>query len=131
MRQLTLDRYVIDTLMPDLVGHDRRPSSFLVYLFLWASADGSRTRTASASQRAIAEGTGLSKRAVQDALAQLERRRLVLAVGIEQLAPHQHGREGPPTMGRPQPAPAPPLSGNASVRLLAAGAKPQGSGKAG
>jgi hypothetical protein len=77
MRQLSLDRYVIDTLMPDLVGHDRRPSSFLVYLFLWASADGSRTRTASASQRAIAEGTGLSKRAVQDALAQLERRHLV------------------------------------------------------
>ena len=27
-----LDAYVLDVLMPDLVGHDRRPSAFLVYL---------------------------------------------------------------------------------------------------
>ena len=29
---LSLDHYVVDTLMRDLVGHDRRPSAFLVYL---------------------------------------------------------------------------------------------------
>ena len=29
-----MDDYVFDTLMPDLVGHDRQPSAFIVYLFL-------------------------------------------------------------------------------------------------
>jgi hypothetical protein len=28
---LMLDEYVVDVLMRDLVGHDRRPVSFLVY----------------------------------------------------------------------------------------------------
>ena len=27
---VTLDPYVVDTLMADLVGHDRQPSAFLV-----------------------------------------------------------------------------------------------------
>ena len=71
-----LDRYVVDTLMPDLVGHDKRPSALLVYLFLWAQADV-RGRNASASLREIAEGTGLSKRGVQDGLRVLTKRRLV------------------------------------------------------
>jgi hypothetical protein len=71
-----LDAYVLDTLMPDLVGHDRQPSAFLVYLFLWR-ATGGGARTAPLSLRAIAEGTGLSKRAVQDAVARLVQRRLV------------------------------------------------------
>lgn len=31
---LNLDDYVVDVLMRDLVGHDRRPASFLVYLWL-------------------------------------------------------------------------------------------------
>jgi hypothetical protein len=31
---MELDDYVVDVLMPDLVGHDRHPSAFLVYLFL-------------------------------------------------------------------------------------------------
>ena len=29
-----LDDYVLDSLMRDLVGHDRRPACFLVYLWL-------------------------------------------------------------------------------------------------
>jgi hypothetical protein len=29
---LVIDPYVLDTLMRDLVGHDRRPASYLVYL---------------------------------------------------------------------------------------------------
>jgi hypothetical protein len=33
---LSFDEYVIDVLMPDLAGHDRRPTSFLVYLWLAA-----------------------------------------------------------------------------------------------
>ena len=80
MDQLRLDRYVIDTLMPDLVGHDKRPSALLVYLYLWAQAGEPRTRRATASLREIALGTGLSKRGVQDALRILLRRRLVSRV---------------------------------------------------
>jgi DNA-binding MarR family transcriptional regulator len=74
---MTLDDYVLETLMPDLVGHDRHPSAFLVYLALWRRADGSRDRAAAVSLRDLAESTGLSKRAVQGALATLARRKLV------------------------------------------------------
>lgn len=77
MDQLRIDRYVLDTLMPDLVGHDKRPSALLVYLFLWAHTAHPRGRKASASLRDIADGTGLSKRSVQEALRLLERRKLV------------------------------------------------------
>jgi hypothetical protein len=76
MQQITVDRYVIDTLMPDLVGHDKRPSALLVYLFLWGQT-AARGRTVTASLRDLADGTGLSKRGVQEALHVLERRRLV------------------------------------------------------
>lgn len=76
MRTIHLDPYIIDTLMPDLVGHDKRPSALLVYLYLWAHAE-SRGRKASASLREIAEGTGLSKRGVQDGMRVLMRRHLV------------------------------------------------------
>jgi hypothetical protein len=76
---LGLDGYIVRTLMPDLVGHDRQPSAFLVYLFLWERSAGGRQRHVALSLRVIAEGTGLSKRAVQAALAVLARRRLVSA----------------------------------------------------
>jgi DNA-binding MarR family transcriptional regulator len=74
---VTLDDYVLETLMPDLVGHDRHPSAFIVYLVLWRLADGTRDRVAAASLRELAESTGLSKRAVQGALSKLVRRKLV------------------------------------------------------
>src|SRR5471032_539969 len=77
MQQLHIDRYVIDTLMPDLVGHDKRPSALLVYLFLWGQTSEPRGRKVTASLRELADGTGLSKRGVQEALRLLERRRLV------------------------------------------------------
>lgn len=67
-----LDRYVVDTLMRDLVGHDRRPSAYLVYLFLAANGD-----RIALSHAALAERTGLSKRAVQEALNHLARRGLI------------------------------------------------------
>jgi hypothetical protein len=70
-----LDAYVIDTLMADLVGHDRRPSAFLVYLAI-ISAAGPQGR-AGLSHMQLAERTGLSKRAVQDAAKALARRGLV------------------------------------------------------
>lgn len=76
METVEIDAYVVDTLMRDLVGHDRQPSAFLVFLHLWrrAGSPGDRTRV---SLREIAESTGLSRRAVQDAVARLERRRLI------------------------------------------------------
>ena len=36
-KTITFDAYLVDTLMPDLVGHDGQPSAFLVYLFLSSS----------------------------------------------------------------------------------------------
>ena len=77
--RMALDPYVIDTLMPDIVGHDRRPSAFLVYLYLWRRTGGGRARSDAISLRTIAEGTGVSKRAVQNALRALARRRLITA----------------------------------------------------
>jgi predicted transcriptional regulator len=74
---MEIDGYVIETLMPDLVGHDRHPAAFLVYLHLWSRTHGASDAWTSTSLREMAEGTGLSKRAVQTALARLVRRRLV------------------------------------------------------
>jgi hypothetical protein len=37
-----LDQYVLDSLMRDLVGHDRRPVSYLVYL--WLAAEQQRQK---------------------------------------------------------------------------------------
>ena len=72
-----LDAYVLETLMPDLVGHDRQPSAFLVYLYLTHQAARARGRGVAASLQAIAVDTGLSKSAVQRGLRTLTRRRLV------------------------------------------------------
>jgi DNA-binding MarR family transcriptional regulator len=70
----TFDAYVFDTLMADLVGHDRRPSAYLVYLAIAAAGGGKR---AALSYADLAERTGLSRRAVQDAVAHLMRRQLI------------------------------------------------------
>lgn len=76
-RRVYVDPYVIETLMPDLVRHDKRPSAYLLYLHLWAQTGGSAAARVSVSLQRLAEDTGLSKRAVQHALAALTRRRLV------------------------------------------------------
>ena len=73
---ILLDDYVIESLMPDLVGHDHHPSAFLLYLALWRLTGGGE-REAVASLRQLAEETGLSRRAVQDAVARLAARQLV------------------------------------------------------
>lgn len=74
---VSIDAYVLDTLMADLVGHDRQPSAFLVYLFLWRRTHGDGQPSVQLSLLDIATSTGLSKRAVQDALGLLARRRLL------------------------------------------------------
>ncbi|MDQ0462859.1 hypothetical protein QO010_000607 [Caulobacter ginsengisoli] len=75
---IELDRYVIDTLMVDLVGHDRHPSAFLVYLAL-ANAESSGRIALSHAE--LAERTGLSKRSVQNAVERLKRRNLIGVYG--------------------------------------------------
>jgi hypothetical protein len=71
------DPYVFDTLLPDLVGHDRQPSAFLVYLYLADRVTRARTRGCAASLSTVAVDTGLSKSAIQRGLRTLVRRRLV------------------------------------------------------
>ena len=77
----TLDDYVFDVLMRDLVGHDRRPVSFLVYV--WMAAEQARHRgPVVVSYQTLAESIGVSKSAAQGAVGWLVRRKL-LAVAKE------------------------------------------------
>src|ERR1700743_1816046 len=69
-----LDPYILDTLMADLVGHDHRPSAFLVYLAIHAAASHGR---AALSHAELAARTGVSKRWIQNAVAVLRRRDLI------------------------------------------------------
>ncbi len=77
MERLFIDSYVIDVLMPDLVGHDRRPATFVVYLFLLRQAAKARRDTVAVSLQTIATKTGLSKSTVQTALRHLRQRQLI------------------------------------------------------
>ncbi|HXY41103.1 MAG TPA: winged helix-turn-helix domain-containing protein [Vicinamibacteria bacterium] len=77
MSSIRVDTYVLETLMPDLVGHDRQPSALVVYLCLWRLWRGSGRRTVRASYRDLARETGLSKGAAQAAVQRLVRRGLV------------------------------------------------------
>jgi helix-turn-helix protein len=77
MQHFTLDQYVVDVLMPDLIGHDRRPAAFIVYLYLLRSAAKGKRDTFSVSLQTIATKTGLSKSTVQAAIRHLRRRRLL------------------------------------------------------
>ncbi|HKH46783.1 MAG TPA: helix-turn-helix domain-containing protein [Thermoanaerobaculia bacterium] len=86
MKTLELDAYVIDTLMLDLVGHDRQPSAYLVYLYLWRQTDGAQRVSDPLSLRMLADSTGLSKRAIQEAIGRLEKRRLVVVHRTHPLA---------------------------------------------
>jgi hypothetical protein len=74
-----LDSYVLDVLMRDLTEHEKRPSAFLVYLYVWRRSLGAGQRVASLSHQQLAEGTGLSKSAVQGAVRLLKRRKLLSA----------------------------------------------------
>ena len=72
-----IDDYVLDVLMRDIVGHDQQPAAFLVYLFLYGRAVRQRWQPVKASLRMLADETGFSKSAVQNALAKLQFRELV------------------------------------------------------
>ena len=70
-----IDDYVIDVLMRDLVGHDRRVVSFLVYL--WFTGEQRKRHVVEASYRQIAESIGVSKSSAQAAVSWLIKRRLL------------------------------------------------------
>ncbi len=79
---LTLDPYLTETLMRDLVGHDRRPAAFLVYLWLSAQQNQTRQRTPAPitiSYQDLAESIGISKSSAQSAIGWLIRRKLLAA----------------------------------------------------
>jgi len=77
MDRVGVDAYVLDALMKELVGREKKPSAFLVYLHLWRRSRGGRIAWVAASLQALASGTGLSKSAVQDGIKVLVRRRLI------------------------------------------------------
>jgi hypothetical protein len=74
---ISLDDYVIDVLMRDLVGHDRRVVSFLVYL--WFAGEQRKGNVVEASYRHIAECIGVSKSSAQAAVSWLIKRKLLAA----------------------------------------------------
>ena len=78
-KRLGLDPYIVDTLMRDLIAHDRAPSAFVVFLWLWRQTHAQGRERIGASLAEIAHATGLSKSSVQSAIRRLSRRRLVTA----------------------------------------------------
>lgn len=87
---IPVDDYVLDVLMRDIVGHDRQPAAYLVYLHLYGQAIRQKWKPVEASLRAIAEATGLSKSAVQTALDSLRRRELIRTTTAHATAIPQH-----------------------------------------
>lgn len=77
--KIAVDEYVITVLMRDLVGHDRMPSAFLVYLHLWGESERQSKLSVRASHQMMAESTGLSKSAVQKGIRCLVGRKLLRA----------------------------------------------------
>ncbi len=72
---MTLDSYVLDSLMVDLVRHDRRPAAYILYLALVRL--GGASGEVGISLQGLATASGLSKTAVQRSAAHLARRGLV------------------------------------------------------
>lgn len=98
---ISFDDYVLDVLMPDLVGHDHSPAAFIVYLLLWRESVARKRKTIAISHQQMSNNTGLSKSAVQVAVRHLLRRKLitqqrehVTAVPHYQLVRHWPVRDG-------------------------------------
>jgi DNA-binding MarR family transcriptional regulator len=87
---VAIDRYVLEVLMRDLIGHDHQPGAFLVYLHLHGQAACIDWKPVAASLRLIAEATGLSKSAVQTAMQTLHRRGLIQSTRIHATAVPTH-----------------------------------------
>ena len=74
---IAIDPYILDSLMVDLVRHDRRPGAYILYLALVRL--GGASGQVGASLQSLATASGLSKTAVQRSVAHLVRRGLVSA----------------------------------------------------
>jgi hypothetical protein len=77
MSQMSIDPHLVRVLMPDLVGHDKRASAFILYLWLYANTAAIGRKSAFFSYQMLTDCTGLSKRAVQRAVTHLARRQLL------------------------------------------------------
>ncbi len=71
-----LDDYITSVLMRDLAGHDKRPVSFLVYLWLYAE-EQRRKAPVQISYLELAESAGISKSSAQAAVNWLRKRKLL------------------------------------------------------
>jgi hypothetical protein len=87
---IEMDAYLLDSLLPDVVGHDRRPASFIVYLCLYRQASQQANWSVHMSHQSIATATGLSRSAVQSALAHLQKRQLVASSRAHATAVPRH-----------------------------------------
>ena len=82
----TFDSYVLDVLMPDLVGHEHAPSAFLIYIYLWHRIEAAGGRPVQLSYATMALDTGLSRITAQRAIALLLRRQLISATSVSRTA---------------------------------------------
>jgi hypothetical protein len=87
---VAIDDYIIDVLLRDIVGHDRQPAAYLVYLYLYGQAARTSWKPVPASLRMLADATGLSKSAVQTALESLRRRELIVSASAHATATPRH-----------------------------------------
>lgn len=76
---MTIDDYVIDVLMRDLVGHDRQPASFFVYLLMSFESFRRKRDHIPLSYQSIADSVGVSKSTAQSAVRWLLKRKLIEA----------------------------------------------------
>src|SRR5205809_646047 len=67
MSKISIDSYVLDTLMRDLVQHGEKPSAFIVYMHLWNKTQAA-AKSVRLSHLKISDATGLSKSSVQSAI---------------------------------------------------------------
>nr|WP_307729708.1 helix-turn-helix domain-containing protein [Massilia sp. CFBP 13721] len=86
IRVPTFDPYVLDVLMPDLVGHEHAPSAFLIYCYLWHRSEAAAGRAVQLSYATMALDTGLSRITAQRAIALLLRRQLISATSVSRTA---------------------------------------------
>ena len=95
-----VDDYVTDVLMRDLVGHDRRPVSFLAYLWLVAEQQR-RAAPVQISYQDLAESIGVSKSAAQTAVGWLVRRKLLTVAKATVTATPSYRVQAPWKAARP------------------------------
>jgi len=87
---IPIDDYILDVLMRDLIGHDQQPAAYLIYLYLYGQAARKKWKPIAASVRTLADATGLSKSAIQTALATLRRRELIVTSRDHTTATSRH-----------------------------------------